>query len=63
MREADDIYLGDAVYATRDSGMIRLTANPGDEGHEHVIWLEPSTYAALVRYARGLGWEDPEKER
>ncbi len=63
MPEADDVYLGDAVYATRQAGMIRLTANPGDEGHEHVIWLEPGVYAALVRYARSIGWEDPEEER
>ena len=59
MPEADDVYLGDAVYATRQAGMIRLTANPGSPS-EHVIWLEPGVYAALVQYARGIGWEDPE---
>lgn len=63
MPEADDVYLGDAVYATHMMGMIRLTANPGRDADEHVIWLEPEVYAALVRYARGLGWEDPEEER
>lgn len=45
----DDVYLGDAVYASTDGYMIKLVANKGS-ANEHVIWLEPSVYDALVEY-------------
>lgn len=46
----DETYLGDAVYADTDGYMIRLVANKGGP-HEQTVWLEPSVYVALTRYA------------
>jgi len=45
-------YLGDGVYATIETGMIRLTT--GDHREEHstnIIWLEPEVFVALVKFA------------
>lgn len=41
-------YLGDAVYAAFDGYSIRLRTG---DGNNHVIFLEPKVYEALVRYA------------
>lgn len=42
-------YLGDSVYAEMVCGMIRLTTENG-LGASNTIYLEPSVFAALVRY-------------
>ncbi len=44
------VYLGDAVYAEVEHGMIKLTAEGWNTTHE--IYLEPEVYSALVEYAR-----------
>ena len=46
----DDEYLGDGVYASTDGYMIKLTVDRGS-GLEREVWLEPSVFAALQRYA------------
>lgn len=48
-------YLGDGVYASMDGHMIKLVADGSK-----VIYLEPSVYSALVRFARANGFPDPE---
>jgi hypothetical protein len=54
----EETYLGDGLYASRYAGLIQLRA-PREDG-DHVIFLEPETYAALKEFARKIGWE-PEK--
>ena len=46
----DDEYLGDGVVASFDGYMIVLAIDPGSPG-ERKVWLEPSTFEALKRYA------------
>lgn len=48
-------YLGDAVYAEVEQGMIKLTTE-GMAGTE-IIYLEPEVYQALKWYAERLGWK------
>ena len=50
--EGAETYLGDSVTASDDGYHIVLKANNG----EHVIYLDPSVYAALVRYATAHGF-------
>ena len=45
-----ETYLADGVYAKLDGGMIKLRAD--GEGRSNVIWLEPETLTALVKFAR-----------
>lgn len=47
MSEQKQTYLGDAVYASFDGYMIKLSANDG----EQVIYLEPDVYEAYKKYA------------
>jgi len=42
-------YLGDGLYADYDGYQIRLYTMEGAE-----VFLEPSTYEALIQYQRGL---------
>jgi hypothetical protein len=49
-----ETYLGDAVYASFDGWQIRLRT--GDFNNQ-VIYLEPSVYAALLRYVETLKGE------
>jgi len=46
-REEGEEYLGDAVYASFDGYQIKLRTG---DGNAQVIYLEPSVYAALVRW-------------
>jgi hypothetical protein len=46
----EETYLGDTVYASCDSGVIKLRT--GDK--YHVIYLEPSVYHALVKYVESI---------
>jgi len=48
----DETYLGDSVTASHDGYHIVLKANNG----EHVIYLDPSVYTALTRYATAHGF-------
>lgn len=52
---AGDVYLGDAVYARVQHGMIRLVLNSHDSA-DPPIFLEPEVFAALVAFARSKGW-------
>jgi hypothetical protein len=47
----NETYLGDAVYASFDGWQIKLRT--GDSNNQ-VIYLEPSVYAALERFAESL---------
>jgi hypothetical protein len=44
-----ETYLGDGLYASFDGYQITLRA-PRENG-DHYVALEPSVYAALVKYA------------
>jgi len=50
----DERYIGDGVYASHDSFQIWLRTGDGTDQH---IALDPSTYRALVEYARHIGLE------
>ena len=58
--EKGEEYLGDAVYASFDGWQIKLRT--GDGNHQ-VIYLEPSVYAALLRYVEGLNEHKKKYER
>jgi len=47
-----EIFLGDAVYASFDGDMIRLRTSGGIN---QVIYLDPSVMAALIEYAKRVG--------
>jgi hypothetical protein len=53
-------YLGDAVYAAVEDGMIVLTTEDGI-GPSNRIYLDPAVYRSLRRYAKRAGFE-PETE-
>ncbi len=46
----DEVYLGDGLYATFDGWQIILRAPRGDSP-DHLVALEPETFATLVRFA------------
>ena len=46
-----ETYLGDAVYVSFDSGMLKLRTG---DGNNNVIYLEPSVYNALFEYVESL---------
>ena len=52
----DGMYLGDGVTASHDGYMIKLETQRN--GRTEVIYLEPSVYAALRRFAKANGFED-----
>lgn len=56
MRRDNEVYLGDAVYASFDGWQICLRTG---DGNNQVIYLEPSVYAALVSYAKRLREQEP----
>ena len=45
-----EMYLGDGVYASFDGWQICLRA-PRENG-DHVVYLEPQLFEALLRFAR-----------
>jgi len=45
-------YIGDGVHASFDGYNIRLSTQRSDG--EHVIYLEPAVFAALVDYQKGI---------
>lgn len=47
-----EAYIGDGVYAWTDGYQIWLKADR--DGQEHLIALEPATFAALIRYEARL---------
>lgn len=47
----NEIYLGDAVYASFDGYQIKLRTG---DGNNQVIYLEPGVYAALTRFAASI---------
>jgi hypothetical protein len=47
----NETYLGDAVYASFDGYHIVLRTG---DGNNQTIYLDPSVYEALVRYAKNL---------
>jgi hypothetical protein len=52
-------YLGDALYVVAVHGtVLKLCANDPEEPSD-VVYLEPETYEALVRFADQLGWPRP----
>jgi hypothetical protein len=56
----NETYLGDAVYASFDGYQIWLRTTDGIRTLNSIA-LEPSVYAALVRYRNSL-YEKPSKE-
>lgn len=46
-------YLGDSVYVELEYGMLKLIVNNGVEDGD-TIYLEPSVYAALVKYVERI---------
>ena len=46
-------YLGDAVYAELDRGMIKLTTEDG-RNVTNTIYLEPFTYESLIKWVLSL---------
>ena len=56
-------YLGDGVYASFDGHHIWLRTGAHEGEHvTNTIALEPTVYAALVRYHAGLVWAAAEPE-
>lgn len=47
----EEVYLGDAVYASFDGWQIRLRTA---DGNNQVIYLEPMVFANLLEYERRL---------
>ncbi len=43
-------YIGDGVYASFDGYQIKLSTER--DGRDEVIYLDPETYASLVRFAK-----------
>jgi|HubBroStandDraft_6_1064221.scaffolds.fasta_scaffold00056_124 hypothetical protein len=48
----DETYLGDGLYCSFDGFQIRLRAPR--ENDDHVVFLEPAVYNALVKYVADL---------
>lgn len=55
MSNDESTYIGDGVTVSSDGWQLRLST-PRD-GSEHVIYLDPSTYLGLRRYAQETGFE------
>lgn len=56
----NEVYLGDAVYASFDGWQIRLRTG---DGNAQVIFLEPAVYGALIRYVHELSVAKSEVEQ
>jgi len=59
LRESSDTtkqYIGDAVYAELEGGMLKLTTEDGIES-TNTIYLEPEVFYRLMEYARHQGWQ------
>lgn len=52
----EKVYLGDAVYAEIDRGMVKLTVNYG-RGPTETIYLEPEVLKALHDWLESLSKE------
>lgn len=51
-------YLGDGVYASFDGYMVGLTTGSHDAGVQ--VYLEPSVFEALTRYAERCWPKEPQ---
>jgi hypothetical protein len=47
-------YLGDGLYVELDGHQLKLVASDGIRDHD-TVYLEPSTFAALVDYVKRIG--------
>ena len=56
----EETYLGDAVYASHDCYQIWLRTG---DGNDQQIALDPSTYRALVEYAKRIGLDHRLEQR
>lgn len=57
-------YLGDGVYAELDPArMIKLTTEVGLAEATNTIYLEPAVFAALLHFARDIGWHAYDEDR
>lgn len=45
----DEVYLGDAVYASFDGYQIRLRCEA--PAHPNIIYIEPAVFDALIKFA------------
>lgn len=55
-------YLGDAVYAEIEGGMVKLTTEDGVEA-TNTIWLEPEVYERLLKYVERINQQHVEKSQ
>lgn len=53
MPTSEPVYLGDAVYASFDGFQIWLRTSNGIQVLDQIA-LDPSVYAALIRYAESI---------
>jgi hypothetical protein len=51
-------YLGDGLYVKVERGQLELRANDLDRPSD-TVYLDPSVYKALIRFADQLGWNRP----
>lgn len=49
--EWNEQYLGDAVFVSFDGHMLKLRTS---DGHQQVIYMEPSVYFSLINYVDRL---------
>jgi len=56
----NEVYLGDAVFASFDGYQIRLRT---DDGNNQVIYLEPEVLKKLMNYADNVFSKDRQKVR
>jgi len=53
--EQGPIYLGDAVYAQIENGMVRLSLDYG-MGPQNEIYLEPEVFDSLLAFLKRVGF-------
>lgn len=53
-------YLGDGAYASFNGSQITLSTDR--DGVEHYVYLEPEVFAALMTFAKRVGWLKTEGE-
>ena len=56
----DETYIGDGVYASFDGWMIKLRTQRDDR--DDVIYLEPSVYGDLARFADSCFQRKPDPQ-
>lgn len=62
MRETKERYLGDGLYASFDGWQFALRAPRAPLGEDHVVYLDPYVFQALLDYKEELAraWHQPE---